>query len=239
MHIYASTWSGDAYSDQQLTPNFGALSWNFLCADMFPCEDSKTVSVCPYPEKINHPSFFNISPTVIIDTSMERYSQLLPTAWKAKNLIFFNFKKRSKLNFDLCPSVRTSRNHLSFVNISSTAVVNTSMERYSQVLQHGIPKIGFSFQRRSKLNFDLCWNHLSFINISTTFVIDASMERNMHMSVPYSFQFVIITPQWWSECPTPSIILVWFQFRFWYVLLNFLGYLQFYFSIIIDVHSCV
>ena len=34
----------------------------FLCADMFPYEDFKTVSVCPYPEKINHPEntfFFN------------------------------------------------------------------------------------------------------------------------------------------------------------------------------------
>ena len=34
---------------------------------MFPCEDSKTVSVCPYPEKRNHPSFFNISRTVVIN----------------------------------------------------------------------------------------------------------------------------------------------------------------------------
>ena len=61
------------------------MSWNFLCADMFPCEDSKTVSVClsvrlsvcPYPEKINHSSFVNISPTLVIDTSMERSSRVL------------------------------------------------------------------------------------------------------------------------------------------------------------------
>ena len=38
---------------------------------MFPYEDSKTVSVCPYPEKINHPGFANISPTLVIDASME------------------------------------------------------------------------------------------------------------------------------------------------------------------------
>ena len=70
------------------------LSWNFLCADMFPCEDSKIVSVCPYPEKRNHLSFVNISPTLVIDTSMERSSRVLqygnPTIW-------FSSQKKSKL----------------------------------------------------------------------------------------------------------------------------------------------
>ena len=32
------------------------------------------LSVCPYPKKRNHPSFVNISPTLLIDTSMERSS---------------------------------------------------------------------------------------------------------------------------------------------------------------------
>ena len=50
---------------------------NFLCADMFPYEDSKTVSVCPYPEKRNHPSCVNVSPTLVIDTSMEKSSRVL------------------------------------------------------------------------------------------------------------------------------------------------------------------
>ena len=44
----------------------------FLCADMFPYEDSKTLSVCPYPEKRNHPGFVNISPTLLIGTYIER-----------------------------------------------------------------------------------------------------------------------------------------------------------------------
>ena len=44
---------------------------------MFPYEDSKIVSVCPYPEKGNHPCFVNISPTLVIDTSMERSSRVL------------------------------------------------------------------------------------------------------------------------------------------------------------------
>ena len=72
---------------------------NFLCADMFPYEGSKTVSVCPYPEKRNHPGFVNISPTLVIDTSMERSSRVLHHG-NPKNLIFF--LKGSKLNLDLC-----------------------------------------------------------------------------------------------------------------------------------------
>ena len=81
------------------------------------------MSVCPYPEKKNHPGFVNISPTIdlislwlliaypasgvvygptlVIDTSMERSSRVHTTAWKPINLIFF-FQESSKLNFDLC-----------------------------------------------------------------------------------------------------------------------------------------
>ena len=52
---------------------------------MFLNEDCKTVSVCPYasgstlpyPEKRNHTRFVNISPTLVIDTSMERSSRVL------------------------------------------------------------------------------------------------------------------------------------------------------------------
>ena len=48
---------------------------------MFQYEDSKTLSVCPfvcmYPEKRNHHSFVNISPIVVIDTSMEMSSRVL------------------------------------------------------------------------------------------------------------------------------------------------------------------
>ena len=43
--------------------------------------------------------FLNISPTLVINASMERSSRVFTTAWKSKNLIFF--KKSMKLNFDL------------------------------------------------------------------------------------------------------------------------------------------
>ena len=62
---------------------------------MFPCEDSKTVSVCPYPEKRYHHSFVNISPTLAIDTSMERSSRVLH---HENQKIWFFFSRSSKLN---------------------------------------------------------------------------------------------------------------------------------------------
>ena len=42
--------------------------------------------------------------------------------------------------------------------ISLTVVIDASMERSSRVLQHGNRKNLISFQKRSKLNFDLCWS---------------------------------------------------------------------------------
>ena len=150
---------------------------------MFPCEDSKTVSVCPsvcpHPEKRYHQSFVNISPTLMIDTSMERSSRVLhhgnPKIW-----IFF--QKSLKFEFWL---LTKSWNHLRFVNISPTLVIDTSMERSSQVLHHGIPKIWF-FNEINEIEF--CpypefpyaenQNRPGFVNISPTLLIDMSMERS-------------------------------------------------------------
>ena len=133
------------------------------------------LSVCPHPEKRYRHSFVNISPTLVIDTSMERSSRVLhhgnPKIW-----IFF--QKSSKFEFWL---LMKSWNHLSFVNISPTLVIDTSMERSSRVLQHGNPKFWFFFQKSSKFEFWLVtksWNHPSFVNMSPTLVIDTSMERS-------------------------------------------------------------
>ena len=41
---YASPFSKEAYRDQQLTTNF-EIWVEIFCADMFPCEDSKTLPV--------------------------------------------------------------------------------------------------------------------------------------------------------------------------------------------------
>ena len=57
------------------------------------------------------------------------------TAWKPKNLNFCSNK--FEIEFRL---VLMSWNHLRFVNISPTLVIDTSIERSSQVLQHENPK---------------------------------------------------------------------------------------------------
>ena len=84
---------------------------------MFPYEDSEILFFFPYLEKRNRPSFVNISPTVEIDTSMERSSQVLH---HGSPKILFYFQKRSKLNLTcnlICAEVP------SFVNISPTPTV--------------------------------------------------------------------------------------------------------------------
>ena len=134
------------------------MNWNFLCADMFPCEDSKTVSVrlsvCPYPEKRKRHSSVNISPTLVIDTSMERSPRVLhhgnPKIW-----IFFQESLKFEFWF-----VLKSWNNLSFVNISPTLVIDTSMERSSRVIQYGNPKIWFFFSKKFEIRILICAEEL-------------------------------------------------------------------------------
>ena len=97
----------------------------------------------------NHLSFFNISPTLVIDASMERFSQVLHHG-NLKNWFFF-FKKVRNSNFDFWRRAEITRS--SFVNISPTLVVDTSMERSSRVLQHGNPKIWFFFSKKFEIEF--------------------------------------------------------------------------------------
>ena len=176
---------------------------NRVCLSVCP---SVCLSVCPHPEKRYHHSFVNISPTLVIDTSMERSSRVLhhgnPKIW------FFFFQKSSKFEFWL---LTKSWNHLSFVNISPTLVIDTSMERSLRVLHHGNPKnLNFS-QKSSKFEFWLLtksWNHLSFVNISPTLVIDTSMKRSsrvLHHGNPKirfffqkssKFEFWLLTKSW-------------------------------------------
>ena len=84
--FYASPTSGEAYRDRRLTTNFELWVEIFCVPTCFhkripkPCLSvclSVCLSICPYPEKRNHHSFVNISPTLVIDTSMERSSRVL------------------------------------------------------------------------------------------------------------------------------------------------------------------
>ena len=150
---------------------------------MFPYEDSKTVSVrpsvcpfvCPHPEKRNH-SFVNISPTLVINASMERSSGVLQHG----NPKIWNFSQKS-LKFKIWLSTK-SWNHLSFVNISSTLVIDTSMERSSLVLHHGNPRIWFFFSKKFEIRF---------VNICPTLVIDTSIERSSRVLLHGNPKFFI------------------------------------------------
>ena len=127
MSNYASPTSGEAYRDRRLTINFEFWVEIFCVPTCFhvripkPCLSVRPsvrpsvclsvrlsvwpsvcltvcLSVCSHPEKRYHHSFVNISPTLIIDTSMERSSRVLhhgnPKIW------FFFFKKVRNSNFD-------------------------------------------------------------------------------------------------------------------------------------------
>ena len=123
----------------------------------------------------NHLSFVNVSPTLVIDTYMEKSSRVLH---HGNPKIRFFFQKSSKFEFWLSTK---SWNHHSFVNISPTLEIDTSMERSWRVLHHGNPKIWIFIQKSSKFEFWLStksWNHLSFVNISPTLVNDTLMERS-------------------------------------------------------------
>ena len=145
---YASPTSGEAYRDRQLTTNFELWVEIFCVPTCFhvripkPCLSvcpSVRPSVCPHPEKRNHHSFINISPTLVIDALMERSSRGLQ---QGNSKIWIYFQKSLKFEIWL---LTKSWNHLSFVDISPTLVIDTSMERSSRELHHGNPKIWFFF----------------------------------------------------------------------------------------------
>ena len=102
---YASPTTGEAYRDRRLTTNFELWVEIFCVPTCFhvripkPCLSvclSVRLSVCPHPEKRYHHSFVNISPTLVIDTSMGRSSRVLH---HGNPKIWFFFQKSSKFVF--------------------------------------------------------------------------------------------------------------------------------------------
>ena len=128
---------------------------NRVCLSVCPSVcPSVCLSICPYPEKRNHHSFVNISPTLVIDTSMERSSWVLH---HGNPKIGFFFQKSSKFEFWL---LTKSWNHISFVNISPTLVIDTSMEWSSRVLHHGNQKIWIFFSKKFEIRILTCAEEL-------------------------------------------------------------------------------
>ena len=98
----------------------------------------------------NHLSFVNISPTLVIDISMERSSRVLH---HGNPKIGFYFQESSKFEFWL---LMKSWNHLSFVNISPTLVIDTSMEWSTRVLHHGNPEMWNFFKKFEIDEIEFC-----------------------------------------------------------------------------------
>ena len=120
---------------------------------------SKKFEICLLTKSWNHLSFINMSPTLAIDTSMERFSRVIHHG--NPKIGFFSKK------FEICLLTK-SWNHHSFINISPTLVIDTSMERFSQVLHHGNPKIWIFFQKSSKFVF---WQRVEIIIASSISVL--------------------------------------------------------------------
>ena len=94
---YVSPSSGEAYRDRWLTTNFELWVEIFCVPTCFHVRIPKPcLSVSPYPEKRNHPGFVNISPTLVIDTSMERSSRVLH---HGNPKIWFFFSNKFEIEF--------------------------------------------------------------------------------------------------------------------------------------------
>ena len=114
------------------------MSWNVLCAHMFPYEDSKSVSVwlsAPREKKSPWPRQYQF---YISNWCINRKVFTSSYSMETQKFDFFFFKK--------VLTCAKSQNHLSFINILSTLVIYASMERSSRVLQHGNLKIWIFFK---------------------------------------------------------------------------------------------
>ena len=152
---YASPTSGESYRNRRLTTYFELWVEIFCVPTCFHMKIPKPCpSVCSHPEKRSHHSFVNISPTLVIDTSMERYSRVLH---HGNPRIFFFFQKSSKFESWL---VLKSWNHFSFVNISPTLVIDTSMKRSWRVLQHEKSKSWILFSKKFEIRILICAEEL-------------------------------------------------------------------------------
>ena len=155
---YASPTSGEAYRDRRLTTNFELWVEIFCVPTCFhvripkPCLSVRLSVLTPRKEIIIASSIS----VYISNWCINRKVYTSTTTWRPENVIFF---KSLKFEFWLVPK---SWNHPTFVNISPTVVIDTSMERSSRVLQHGNINFFFFFQKNSKLNFDLYFVWLVF-----------------------------------------------------------------------------
>ena len=122
------------------------------------CSDMVWILVWLVLKSWNHHSFVNISPTLVIDTKIERSSRVLQHG----NSKIWIFSKKFEIEFWLVPK---SWNQITY--ISPTIVIDTSIfflanrttDLPSRVLQHGNPKIWF-FSKKFEIQILTCDDEL-------------------------------------------------------------------------------
>ena len=151
------------FRDRQLTTNF-ELWVEIFCVPMFLFMWEFKNSVClpiasPSVRTPRKKTFVNISPTLANNWYIKRMISMSTTAWKPKNLIFFQNFEIDEIEF--CPFPASpypkKRNHLGFIDISPPIIywyingkVFTSTTTYK-------PNHLIFFKKVQKLNFDLWW----------------------------------------------------------------------------------
>ena len=135
MNIYASPSSGEAYRDRQLTTNFELKFFVCQHVSMWGFQNVPCLSVHVSVSRENKSPCFRQYLSYISNWYIKGKVFTSTTPLKPTNFNFF--PKKFKIKFWL---VLTSWNHLSFINISPTLVIDTPMERSSLVLHHWNPK---------------------------------------------------------------------------------------------------
>ena len=140
---YSSNWYIDGIGSSRVLHHGKPKIWFFF-------QKSSKFKFWLLTKSWNHLSFVNISPTLVINTSMERSSRVLHHG-NPKNLNFS--QNSSKFEFWL---LTMSWNHLSFVNISPTLVIDTSIEWSSRILHHGNPEMWKFFKKFEIDKIEFC-----------------------------------------------------------------------------------
>ena len=119
-HYYAVPSSGEAYSDRQLTLNFELWVKNFFVyrhVSIWGFHNPVCPSVCPYPEKRYHYSIVNISPTVVIDTSITRPQSMPSKGGWTRYFRVSLFERHLRITSQSGPLTRLWQPHLDLLGL--------------------------------------------------------------------------------------------------------------------------
>ena len=146
--------------DRRLTTNFKLWVEIFCVPTCFHMRIPKQcLSVCPYPEKRNESGFVNISPTLVIDTSMERSSRVLhhenPKIW-------FFFQKNLKLNFDLCQRAEIVQVGLNMHLYDDIGDASSSLRGSTSSLYCAVSSLNFICHLETWKSLPTCFNLICF-----------------------------------------------------------------------------